>query len=79
MKDDKFKSYIYDLGKLLKEKAREARRDKEMSSDGDDNYKIGYLMAFHEVIDLMKQQAVAFDIEQKDVGLEDIDPESDLL
>ena len=79
MKDDKFKNYIYDLGKMLKEKAREAKRDKDTSSNGDDNYKIGYLMAFHEVIDLMKQQAVVFKIEQKEIGLEDIDAESELL
>ena len=36
-------------------------------------------MAFHEVIDLMKQLATAFNINQKDIGLEDIDPEKDLL
>jgi len=34
MKGNKFKSYIYDLGKLLNEKAREAKHDKKMSSDG---------------------------------------------
>ncbi|MBF8262480.1 MAG: hypothetical protein HW387_145 [Parachlamydiales bacterium] len=78
MKDDKFENYIFDLGKLIKEKALEAKRIKESSSN-DDKYNIGYLMAFHEVIDIMKQQAVAFKIKQKDVGLDDMDPDSELL
>ncbi|HLY68705.1 MAG TPA: hypothetical protein VKR53_03180 [Puia sp.] len=43
------------------------------------SYNIGYLMAFHEVIDLMKQLATAFNIDQKDIGLTDIDAEKDLL
>jgi hypothetical protein len=34
---------------------------------------------FHEVIDLMKQQADVFDIKQDDIGLADIDAERDLL
>ncbi len=36
-------------------------------------------MAFHEIISVMKQQAVVFNIEQKAIGLADIDPEVDLL
>ncbi len=80
MKDDKFKSYLYDLGMLLKEKAKEAKSEKEAaSSTKDADYEVGYLMAFHEVIDVMKEQAKAFNIEQKDIGLADIDPDPDLL
>ncbi|WP_293675168.1 hypothetical protein [Thiolapillus sp.] len=80
MVDEKFKNYIYDLGVLLKEKAREAKADKDASiGTGEADYKIGYLMGLHEVVSLMKQQAEAFDIEQGDVGLGDLEPESDLL
>jgi hypothetical protein len=80
MKDDKFKSYIYDLGMLLKEKAKEAKSQKEAASSADDaDYETGYLMAFHEIIDVMKEQARAFNIVQKDVGIADIAPDADLL
>lgn len=78
--DERFKNYVYDLGILLKEKAREAKADKDASiGTNEADYKIGYLMAFHEVVSLMKQQAEVFDIGQGDVGLGDIDPESELL
>lgn len=78
--DERFKNYVYDLGILLKEKAREAKADKDASNGTNKaDYKIGYLMAFHEVVSLMKQQAEVFDIGQGDVGLGDIDPESELL
>jgi len=36
-------------------------------------------MACHEVIAIMKNQAPAFGLEQKDIGLTDIEPERDLL
>lgn len=65
---------------LFKERALEAKRCQDGSIGKEDiAYQMGYLMAFHEIIDAMKQQAQMFDIEQKDIGLEDIDSESDLL
>ncbi len=79
MSTDKFKNYTYDLGMLLKEKARAAKYDKDHSILEDTDYNTGYLMAFHEVIDLMKQQAQSFNIEQEEIGLADIDTEMDLL
>jgi len=80
MKNDLFKNYLYDLGILIKEKAREVKHDKIKSSNKDDvNYNLGRLMAWYEIIDLMKQQAKAFNIEQKDIGLADINPEAELF
>ena len=80
MNNDKFKNYLYDLGTLIKEKAKENKHDKEILSDKDDiNYKLGCLMTFYEIIDIMKQQAEAFNIEPKDIGLDDINPELELL
>ncbi len=80
MAKDKYKNYLYDLGILFKEKAMSAKADELSSLDTvDRNYKIGYLMAYHEVISIMKQQADAFDIGHIDLGLNDIDPESELL
>jgi hypothetical protein len=80
MRNDKFKNYLLELGLLLKEKAQEAKKEKDHPvGQSDKDYNIGYLMAFHEVIDLMKQQADAFNINQNDIGLSDINVEKDLL
>ena len=79
MLDDRFKEYIHDLGVLIKEKARRAKYDFDSTDKKQCTYEMGYLMAYHEVIDLMKQQATVFDISQIDTGLTDIDSEKDLL
>jgi len=80
MKNAKFKNYLLDLGELIKEKARAVKRIKDsVNKDDDIGYATGYLMAFYEVVDLMKSQADVFEIPQQDMGLADIDPESELL
>ena len=74
------KNYLVDLATLLKELAKDAKADKDASRDGCDRaYHVGRLMAFHEVISLMQQQAGSFCIPLKDIGLEGIDPERDLV
>ena len=65
---------------MIKERAIEARKAKD--SDGPrsrDGFSLGRLMAFHEIISLMQQQASAFGISFEEIGLGDIDPERDLL
>jgi hypothetical protein len=80
MTNNNYKNYLCDLVFLLKEKAVEAKLEKEISVGGPNaDYKLGYLMAFHDVISLMKQQAEAFEIDQIQIDLQDIEPESDLL
>ncbi len=80
MVQSKFENYLYDLGFFLKEKAKDAKKSVKTASDSEDvAYQEGYVMAYFEVIDLMKQQAKAFNIAEKDIGLADIDPERDLL
>lgn len=80
MTNEKYKNYVYDLGILLKEKALEAKAIKDRTVNGDiTDYDLGYLMAFHESLSLMQQQAEVFDIELDDIGLGNIDPELDLL
>ena len=36
-------------------------------------------MAYHTVIEFMKNQTGVFDINQQDIGLADVEPERDLL
>lgn len=80
MNNSECTAYVHDLGLLIKEKAFEAKSAKE-SSIGAVNHQfdLGRLMAFHEVVSLMQQQAEAFGIPLQEIGLADLDPEKELL
>ena len=79
MSDNRFKWYIRDVGLMIKERAKEAKSNKNKHSDPcDHSYDLGYLMAFHNIIDIMKRQAEILGIDQEDIGLADIDPSLDL-
>ena len=78
--NEQFENYVLDLGVLVKEKALEAKATKDESvCRKDSDYHLGYLMAFYEIVSLMQQQAAVFDINLVQVGLDNIDPELDLL
>ena len=76
---DRYALYLKDLVSLLIEKAREARTARDSASADDRSLSNERLLAFHEVVSLMQQQAVAFEIRAEDLGLDGIDPERDLL
>ena len=71
--------YLHDLTRLLVERARKARADRDAAPPSDRNVANAALFAFHEVVSLMQQQAVAFGIPLEELGLDGIDPERDLL
>lgn len=71
--------YLRDLGVLLKEIALRAKKEALTASPGDRGFALGRLMAMHEVISLMQQQASAFGLDVKDIGLDGISPERDLV
>jgi hypothetical protein len=72
--------YLRDLGFSIREKALEAKRTNDaIPGDPDRGFSLGRLMAYHEVVSLMQQQAEAFNISLAEIGLADIDPEKDLL
>ena len=71
--------YVRDLCTLLKEKALEAKAESQAAPGDRREFALGRLMAFHEVISLMQQQAQAFGIAMDALGLDDIDPERDLV
>lgn len=73
-------NYLLDLGQLIKEKAFEAKKNRDTSIGTTDyDYALGHLMAFHEIVSLMQQQAEVFGIPLSKIGLENIDPDKDLL
>lgn len=71
--------YLQDLGVLLKEMALKAREERKNASASERDYALGRLMAMHEVVSLMQQQARSFGIALEDIRLEDIEPERDLV
>ena len=71
--------YLRDLGVLLKEIALRAKKEALTVSESDRGFALGRLMAMHEVISLMQQQANAFGLDVKDIGLDGISPERDLV
>ena len=80
MTDDTAANYLRDLVDLVKRAALDARAERDGSAgELDMQFCLGRLMAFHEVISVMQQQAVAYGMKLSDLSLEDIDPERDLL
>lgn len=72
--------YLRDLGDLVKELAQAAKAERDASPAGEDRaYAQGRLMALHEVVSLMQQQADAFGLSHRDLRLDNVDPERDLL
>ena len=73
-------TYLYDLGKILKDDAREAARDYHAASPADrGGYLEGRQLAYYEVITTLQQQAIAFGSPFEILNLADIDPDKELL
>jgi hypothetical protein len=79
MSEDAASNYLRDPGDLLKQAALRAREDSRRSGQSNDQFALGRLSAFHEVVSLMQQQASAFDLDLRSLSLEDVDPDRDLL
>ena len=73
MSENKYNYYLKDLGIITKEYARDAIKEHiEAKGTDSEDYKTGYMMAFHRFITLMQQQAESFEISLEELGLEDI-------
>ena len=78
--DDTVKNYLFDLGRLIKEYALAAVAEREKQSDRTaQEFYDGYVLGFHRVISLMQQQAQACGIDLKDLQLDGIEPDRDLV
>jgi hypothetical protein len=80
MTDETNTNYLRDLGDLVKRAALDARAKRDNAlTEAERTFQVGRLTAYHEVVSLMQQQALAFGFDLADVALDDIDPERDLL
>ena len=78
--NETYKHYSRDCCNILKQMARDAKRDADgAAGTGDEGFRSGSLMAFHAVISLLQQQALAFQIPLADLDLADIEPMKELV
>ena len=73
------KQYIGEINCLLKEYARQAKVEADNQKEGPTDYTKGVTMGYYSIITLLKHEAFAFCIDQKELGLADIKPDIDLL
>jgi hypothetical protein len=80
MDEKSLKYYIGEISCLLKDNAKQAKLDADNPKEGDSaDFNAGFLMAYHQVIAIMKNQAPFFDLTQEEINLADIQPERDLI
>ena len=74
--NDTYHYYLKDLIVLIVDQAIEAKKKRD--NNGTD-YDIGRLMAYHEIVSLIQQQAASFDLSHEDIGMPPVNPDKDLL
>ena len=80
MGKESLRNYIQEINCLLKDYAKQAKLDADHPKEGDSaDFNTGFLMAYHQVIAVMKNQAPFFDLTQEEINLADIEPEKDLV
>jgi hypothetical protein len=73
-------AYVYDLGYVLKERALQARAQRDSARAGGDRaFEAGRLTAFYEVISTMQQNAEGLGIPLAVLRLDDVVPDRDLV
>ena len=80
MKKEDLENYIHEISCLIKDYSRQAKLEADLPKEGDSaEFNNGFLMAYHQVIAVMKNQAPFFDLTQEEINLADIrEPERDL-
>lgn len=79
MNKERFKRYVVNTIILLKDLARKAKIEADNPKEGYKDYAQGVIMGYYSIITLLKSEAFAFCIDQKELGLADIKPDVDLL
>ena len=76
---DSCTNYLRDLAYELIERALKANRDKATAAPEDALFARGRAFAYYEVVSLMKEEAISFELPLEEIGLADVDPDNDLL
>lgn len=73
MNEEKIKGYLSDSITLLKEQAIEAKKEADNPKEGFEDYNKGEWMAYCLLFSLLKHQAAVFNIDEKELGVADIE------
>jgi hypothetical protein len=74
------KNYLFDLGYLLRERALEAKQDRNVArGTASEAFESGRAMAYYEVLSLLVNQAHSFELPIEDLHLCGLEPDRDLL
>lgn len=76
---DAHRYYLRDIAFTIKERALDAKKDYQNSSENGKAFAEGYLAAYHHIINMMKNQAVSFNLDEKDICLDNFDPYKELM
>ena len=76
----KYQDYLFDLGRILRERAQSAvqRRNAAPRGSPDREFQGGRVIAFNEVISIMQQQAEGLGIPVSELQLDGVIPDRDL-
>jgi hypothetical protein len=78
---DTYANYLADLGVELREEADKAA-DEYAAAGAEDpkkDFKAGWLWAYIEVLSIIQDKAVLFDIPLSELRLDDLEPDTDLI
>ncbi len=79
MNNNKFTRYLIETISLLKQLANKAKLEADNPKEGSKDDSEGVVIGYYSIITLLKQEAFAFCIDQKELGLADIKPDVDVL
>ena len=74
-----YANYLDDLGYELREAGDKAADEYASAGAKDKDFKAGWLWAYIEVLSLIQDKAVLFDIPLSELCLDDLEPDTDLI
>ncbi len=76
---DLYRDYCVDVVSYIKERALRARQERDRALGETRTFEDGRLLAFNEVLSIIRQHAEGMDIPLADLKLENLDPDRDLV
>lgn len=76
---DLYRDYVTDVVAYITERALRARKERDRAVGESRMLEDGRLLAFNEVVSILRQTAEGLGVPLADLGLEDLDPDRDLI
>lgn len=74
-----YRDYVTDAVTYITERALRARQERDRAVGDARTLEEGRLLAFNEVVSILRQTAEGLGVPLADLGLEDLDPDRDLI